>query len=451
MHTPSPYLPRFHVLMPCAGSGSRAGGALPKQYRTVAGQPLALHTAQALAQVAGLVSAWVVRSPQGDAAGVAPVDWPAPFGVLDCGGDSRAQTVLNGLRALRLRGVPERDWVLVHDAARCLVQPQAVAALVSACAGQGADAKGQGGLLALPVPDTLKHAAPQSAATPDSGKRPLPQVGHTLSRAGVWLAQTPQMFRLGDLLHALEDAALVGFAGITDEASAMERMGHSPLLVMGEATNIKVTYPEDFALAEAVLAMRGGRTAHAITAPGAHVGTPPEPPQMQPIKENPMDLRIGEGWDVHALVPGRRLVLGGVQVPHTLGLQGHSDADVLLHAITDALLGAAGLGDIGRHFPDTDAQFAGADSAQLLAKALGRVQALGWAVVNVDSTIVAQAPKLAPHMPAIAASVARVLGLALEQVNVKAKTAEKLGPVGLEQSMEARAVVLLSRAGRKPL
>jgi 2-C-methyl-D-erythritol 2,4-cyclodiphosphate synthase len=163
-----------------------------------------------------------------------------------------------------------------------------------------------------------------------------------------------------------------------------------------------------------------------------------------------MSFRIGEGWDVHALVPGRKLVLGGVEIPHTSGLLGHSDADVLLHAITDAVLGAAGLGDIGRHFPDTDAQFKGADSRVLLQEAMRRVREKGWELVNVDSTIVAQAPKLAPHMAAINASVAQALGVALDQVNVKAKTAEKLGPVGMGQSMEARAVALLTLKSAAP-
>jgi 2-C-methyl-D-erythritol 2,4-cyclodiphosphate synthase len=156
-----------------------------------------------------------------------------------------------------------------------------------------------------------------------------------------------------------------------------------------------------------------------------------------------MNIRIGEGWDMHALALDRKLILGGFHIPHSLGLLGHSDADVLLHAITDAVLGAAGLGDIGRHFPDTDAQFKGADSAELLAEAMRRVRAQGWELVNVDSTIVAQAPKLAPHMPSIRASVAKALGVDEDQVNVKAKTAEKLGPVGEGKSMEARAVALL--------
>jgi 2-C-methyl-D-erythritol 2,4-cyclodiphosphate synthase len=159
-----------------------------------------------------------------------------------------------------------------------------------------------------------------------------------------------------------------------------------------------------------------------------------------------MNLRIGEGWDVHALVEGRKLMLGGVEVPFHRGLLGHSDADVLLHAMTDALLGAAGLGDIGTHFPDTDARFKGADSLVLLAEAGRRVAAAGWSIGNLDSTIIAQAPKLMPHIPAMRERISQALGLRQDQVNVKAKTAEKMGPVGLGQAMEARAVVLLLRA-----
>lgn len=158
-------------------------------------------------------------------------------------------------------------------------------------------------------------------------------------------------------------------------------------------------------------------------------------------------FRIGEGWDVHALVPGRPLIIGGVTIPHSMGLLGHSDADVLLHAITDALLGAAALGDIGRHFPDTDARFKGADSSVLLAEAARRVREAGFEIGNVDSTVITQAPKLAAHIPGMVASIARTLGLATEQVNVKAKTAEKLGPVGQGLSIEARAAVLLVRRG----
>jgi len=157
-------------------------------------------------------------------------------------------------------------------------------------------------------------------------------------------------------------------------------------------------------------------------------------------------LRIGEGWDTHQLVAGRPLVLGGVTIPHSHGLLGHSDADALLHAITDALLGAAALGDIGRHFPDNDPAFRGADSIVLLQAVAARVRSAGWAIVNVDSTVVAQAPKLAPHIPAMCERIAAALGLATDAVSVKAKTAERMGPVGEGRAIEARAVCLLHRA-----
>jgi 2-C-methyl-D-erythritol 2,4-cyclodiphosphate synthase len=159
---------------------------------------------------------------------------------------------------------------------------------------------------------------------------------------------------------------------------------------------------------------------------------------------NGMNMRIGEGWDTHALVTGRPLILGGVTIPHTHGLLGHSDADALLHAITDAILGAAALGDIGRHFPDTDPTFKGVDSVVLLKEAYARVRVAGWQIVNVDATIVAQSPKMAPHIPAMCECIAQALAVSLQQVNVKAKTAEKMGPVGEGRAIEARAVCLLS-------
>jgi len=158
---------------------------------------------------------------------------------------------------------------------------------------------------------------------------------------------------------------------------------------------------------------------------------------------NHFNIRVGEGFDVHALVPGRDLIIGGVKIDHHLGLLGHSDADVLLHAITDALLGAAALGDIGQHFPDTDPQFKGANSVELIKAVQKKLTDLGWQIVNVDSTVIAQAPKLMPYIFKMRESIAQALELPVSRVNVKAKTAEKLGPVGLEQSIEARAVVLL--------
>ena len=170
--------------------------------------------------------------------------------------------------------------------------------------------------------------------------------------------------------------------------------------------------------------------------------TTPNPPSTSPPRPLPQ-FRIGEGWDTHALVAGRPLIIGGVHIPHPVGLLGHSDADVLLHAITDALLGAAALGDIGRHFPDTDARFKGADSSALLAEVGRSVAAEGWRIGNIDATVIAQAPKLAPHIQGMRSNIALALGLDVSQVNVKAKTAEKMGPVGEGLSMEARAVVLL--------
>ncbi len=269
----------------------------------------------------------------------------------------------------------------------------------------------------------------------------------TVERSGKWAAQTPQMFRLGLLRRAL---AAAGDA-VTDEAGAVEALGLAPRLVAAPAENLKLTWPQDFALAERLLAARENSREH----PQAALPLPPEgvektwgDPASSRDDAMAATLRIGEGWDTHALVAGRPLVLGGVTVPHSHGLLGHSDADALAHAITDALLGAAGLGDIGRHFPDTDPAHAGADSLRLLAAAMRRVRAAGWALANVDATIVAQAPKLAPHIPAMRERLAQALGVAAAQVNVKAKTAEKMGPVGEGRAIEARAVCLLvARAG----
>ena len=396
--------PRCFALLPCAGSGSRAGSDGPKQYAQVAGRPLVAHTLAALAQVPQISATLVVLAPDDALFEQAVPDFAGERAwTARVGGASRAQTVANGLAELRARGALAHDWVLVHDAARCLLRPEWVARLLAACLPDEV-----GGLLALPLADTLKQQQSDSAPV---------RVGATIARAGKWAAQTPQMFRLGLLEPALRAAG----AAATDEASAVEALGHAPLLVLGELENFKVTWPGDFALAERQL-------------------------QQQGLTKNPTlpVLRIGEGWDTHALVLGRPLVLGGVTIPHSHGLLGHSDADALLHAITDALFGAAGLGDIGRHFPDTDARFKGADSGLLLAECVRRVRAAGWQIVNLDATVIAQAPKLAPHMPAMVARIASLLALAPAQVNVKAKTAEKMGPVGEGLAIEARAVCLLA-------
>ncbi len=225
--------PRCHALLPAAGSGSRAGSALPKQYQAVLGRPLVMHTLAALRAVPAIERVMVVIAPD-------DTHWTDLPGVdaLRRGGATRAESVFNGLQALREAGVPDHDWVLVHDAARCLVTPQEIGALIDTCRDDAV-----GGLLALPLPDTLKAEA--------DGR-----VLQTVPREHKWLAQTPQMFRLGALYQALAAARASGFAGITDEASAIERSGERPRLVEGRASNFKVTYPHDFALAEAILRSR---------------------------------------------------------------------------------------------------------------------------------------------------------------------------------------------------
>jgi 2-C-methyl-D-erythritol 4-phosphate cytidylyltransferase len=236
--TPADEAPRYYALVPCAGTGSRAGTARPKQYEQVAGEPLVMHTLKALAAVERLHAGLVALSPEDDFAWPENAAWPGMFVRAHCGGSTRAHTVLNGLQALRSQGAHDTDWVLVHDAARCLITADMVNSLIDACASDSV-----GGLLALLLPDTLK----QSVAG---------RVAHTVPRDDKWLAQTPQMFRLGLLQDALQEQAANGFADVTDEASALEMAGHQPLLVVGSAYNFKVTYPQDFALAQAVLAIR---------------------------------------------------------------------------------------------------------------------------------------------------------------------------------------------------
>jgi 2-C-methyl-D-erythritol 4-phosphate cytidylyltransferase/2-C-methyl-D-erythritol 2,4-cyclodiphosphate synthase len=380
--------------------GVRACTQGPKQYVQLAGQALVGHTLAALQRVPRLHGVMVMLAPDDRAFEHEVPDFAGPQSwVVRNGGATRAATVANGLSALREHGARDGDWVLVHDAARALIRPEWVDRLIDACQHDAV-----GGLLALPVADTLKDEAAGRAVS-------------TVDRRGKWAAQTPQMFRLGALQNALAQAG----DAVTDDASAIEASGQAPKLVMGDPANIKITWPEDFARAEGLLR---------VSAVGAI---------------SMSTLRMGEGWDVHALVAGRPLVLGGVTIAHTHGLLAHSDGDALLHAIIDALFGAAALGDIGRHFPDTDPAFKGADSIALAVEAAKRVRAAGFQVVNVDSTIVAQAPKLSPHIDAMRARIAAALALDVAQVNVKAKTAEKMGPVGEGRAIEARAVCLLSR------
>jgi 2-C-methyl-D-erythritol 4-phosphate cytidylyltransferase len=244
-----PTLPaaRCHALLPCAGSGSRAGLDIPKQYQRIAGEPLVQHTLRALGAVARIGRILVVLASQDDH------PWPSPLPprveLARVGGATRAESVLNGLSHLLAHGAQPQDWVLIHDAARCLITPALIDALIDACRSDPV-----GGLLALPCPDTLK------TEDQDPQGQPTGRAAATLPRSGQWLAQTPQMFRLGVLQGALQRQAAHGFTGITDEASAIERAGGQPLLVRGSAQNFKVTWPEDLALAEAVLQSRRAST-----------------------------------------------------------------------------------------------------------------------------------------------------------------------------------------------
>jgi 2-C-methyl-D-erythritol 4-phosphate cytidylyltransferase / 2-C-methyl-D-erythritol 2,4-cyclodiphosphate synthase len=395
---------RHIALVPAAGTGQRFGGKAAKQYALIAGKPMLVHTVQALLAFDMFERLIVVVSPS-DTQAVSVlaqllVQHPQRLSIAPVGGDTRAQTVRNGLAELASTLKNANPTVWVHDAARPAIAQAQLAALAAALPSSPA-----GAVLAIPVADTLKHVTASS-------------VESTVDRSALWQAQTPQCFALALLMNALDQAAAKGIA-VTDEASAIEALGLKPRIVAGVSHNFKVTTPQDAVLMEAYL----------------NLANPPRPV-----------IAIGEGMDVHALVAGRPLILGGVTIPHHAGLLGHSDADALLHAITDALLGAAGMGDIGRLYPDTDAQYAGADSQVLLQQAYAAVAAAGWRVGNVDATIVAQAPKMAAHIPLMQDNIARCLSIELSQVNVKAKTNEQLGWLGRQEGIEVRAVLLLTRA-----
>ena len=316
------------------------------------------------------------------------------------GGASRQESVMVGLFTL---GGAADDLILVHDGAR----PLLTSAVLDRCLA-GARQHGNA-VAALPMVDTLKSVDADHVVT------------GTTDRAGLWAVQTPQCFRLATLFRAHSAARRAGFLG-TDEASLVEALRDEPVhLVPGAPDNLKITRPEDLPLAEAILRARQ------------------PPPAGQ--------TRVGLGYDIHRLVVGRRLVLGGVEIPDPQGrgLEGHSDADVLLHALMDALLGAAGLPDIGHLFPNTDPAYAGADSARLLAEVARRVREAGFAVVNVDTTVIAEAPKIAPYIPRMRDVIAGPLGLEPSQVGIKATTNEGLGALGAGQGIAAHAVASLTR------
>ncbi len=395
----------MHVtaIIAAGGRGRRLGAAMPKQLLALGGRPMLQWSVDAF-----------LRCPRVDEVIVAvPPEWiEAPPECLRrervrlvAGGGRRQDSVANGFAVV----APDADVVLIHDAARPLVDAAAIEGAIDAAAESGA------AIVALPARDTIKWSADGA-----------PVVDRTLARERVFLAQTPQAFRR-DVLAA---AVALGAGGVeaTDEAALAERAGHRVRLVEGSARNIKVTTAEDLVIAEALV--KDESSAERPASRGA--SAPPE-------------FRVGSGYDLHRFADGRRLILGGVEIPFDRGLAGHSDADALCHAVTDALLGAASLGDIGTHFPDTDARWRGASSIGLLEQAVAMVGRLGFRVVNADATIVTERPKLGPHRAAMAASLARALGLPASAVSVKAKTNEGVDATGRGEALAVHAVALLQR------
>ena len=371
----------FCAVIVAGGAGLRAGGAEPKQWRDLAGKPVARWSAEAFA-AAGAVEIVVVVPADDPRAAEVFAGLPVRFAT---GGAERIDSVRAGLDALEAPAAA----VLIHDAARPFVTRAQVAALLHAL--ETAD----GALPALPVSDTLKRA--------DAG-----QVVATASRDGLWRAQTPQAFRLPSIRAAY--AAWRGDAPPTDDAAVLEAAGGRVVLTPGDPALMKVTHPEDFPMAEALAG------AARIT-------------------------RVGQGFDAHIFGEGTSMWLCGVEIAADRTLLAHSDGDAGLHALTDALLGAIGCGDIGDHFPPTDPKWRGARSDQFLLHAVGLMRERGGRLVNADVTLICEKPKVKPHREAMRARVAELLELPLDRVSVKATTMEKMGFTGREEGLAASAVV----------
>jgi 2-C-methyl-D-erythritol 4-phosphate cytidylyltransferase/2-C-methyl-D-erythritol 2,4-cyclodiphosphate synthase len=368
---------KLAALLVAAGSGQRFGGPVPKQFLPVAGRPVIRHAAEALLRADLLLQP--VGAPAAISRALAGLAHATPV----AGGGERQDSVLAGLEALT---EDPPDIVLVHDAARPVIPDGTIDALLAALETH------DGAIPAVPVADTLKRV--------EQG-----EIVETVSRAGLWRAQTPQAFRFSTLL-ALHRAA--GRGGVTDDAALLERAGHKVAVIAGSEDNIKLTYPEDIARLERVI------TGH-----------------LWP--------RTGTGFDVHVLAEGRKMILCGVEVPHSHGLDGHSDADVGIHALCDAIYGALAEGDIGRHFPPSEASWKDADSARFLRHAAGRIAARGGVLANADVTLICERPKITPHAEAMRARLADLLGVPVSRVSVKATTTERLGFTGRGEGIAAQA------------
>lgn len=373
------------AIIAAGGHGSRFGADQPKQLLLLGGRPILDRAVEAFAG-SPLVHDVIVALPAAVLADP-PAYLRRPKVRLVEGGETRRASVAAAFAHVQAGS----DVVAIHDAARPLVTAELIARTVDAARRTGA------AVAALPIHDTVKRGGADGA------------IVETVPRAGLFGAQTPQVFSVEVLRRALTNAgALVA----TDEAMLVEQSGQPVTLVEGDPRNIKITTAEDLRMAEALLG-RDGRP------------------------------RIGTGYDLHRLVAGRPLVLAGLTIPHEKGLSGHSDADAVCHAVTDALLGATALGDIGRRFPDTDAAWKDADSMQLLAQIVERVAAAGFTIGNVDVTVIAERPKLAPHADAMRANLARVLGIDLARVSLKGKTNEKVDAVGAGEAIAVHAVAMV--------
>jgi len=373
------------ALLMAAGTGTRFGAAEPKQYLPLHGRPVIRHAAEALLRD-GLVDRLLPVVAAGEEARVAAILDGLPALPPVPGGATRAASVRAGLEAL---AADPPAMVLVHDAARPVIPPGTIAALRDALA------SAPGAIPAQPVTDTLKRG--------EAGR-----ILHTVPRDGLFRAQTPQAFRFDALLAAHR----AGDAAATDDAALLEAAGLPVALVPGGEHNVKITWPEDLVRVEAHLSAR-------------------------------LSPRMGTGFDVHRLVEGRPLVLCGVTVPHPLGLSGHSDADVGIHALCDAIYGALAEGDIGRWFPPGEAQWKDADSARFLRHAAGRIAARGGVLANADVTLICERPKITPHAPAMRARLAELLGVGIGAVSVKATTTERLGFAGRGEGIAAQAAAVV--------
>lgn len=375
---------RVAAVLVAAGSGSRFGAETPKQFLTLAGKPVMRHAAETLARQVHLLQ------PVGDTDAIELALAGLPHLPVVAGGTTRQDSVRAGLEALEAM-MP--DIVLVHDAARPMIPDGTIAALLAALDSAA------GAIPAIPVADTLKRVV--------DGR-----ITATVPRDGLYRAQTPQAFRFPVLLAAHRG----GIAGTTDDASLLEALGQSVAIVPGGEDNIKLTYAEDL-------------------------------PRLERAMSGSLIPRVGTGFDVHVLEAGRTLMLCGVAVPHDKGLAGHSDADVGIHALCDAIYGALAEGDIGRHFPPSQAEWKDADSARFLAHAAARIADRGGRLANADVTLICERPKIAPHAAAMAARLATILGVAPSRISVKATTTERLGFTGRGEGIAAQAVATVLLPG----